>query len=71
MLRQRLPADVWRRYEKKKLGMFQIRFKVIDRALLAAMLLLIAVTMVVFHKYTDNAEQNQIDFVRLVMEKMQ
>ncbi|MBQ8632628.1 MAG: diguanylate cyclase [Lachnospiraceae bacterium] len=55
--------------KRKKLGMFQIRFKMIDRALLAAMLLLIAVTMVVFHKYTDNAEQNQIDFVRLVMEK--
>lgn len=54
---------------RKKLGMFQIRFKAIDRALLAGMLLLVIATMVVFHSYTEKAEQSQIDFVQLVMEK--
>ena len=57
------------RMRRKKLGMFQIRFKAIDRALLAGMLLLIVATMVAFHGYTENAEQNQINFVQLVMEK--
>lgn len=54
---------------RKKLGMFQIRFKFIDRLLLVGMLLLVLVTMLVFNAYTNNAEQNQIDFVQLVMEK--
>lgn len=54
---------------RKKLGMFQIRFKAMDRVLLAGMLLLVLVTMLIFKAYTDNAEQNQIDFVQLVMEK--
>ena len=49
--------------------MFRIRFKTIDRALLAGMLLLIIVTMVAFNAYTSNAEQSQIDFVRLVLEE--
>ena len=57
------------RMRRKKLGMFQIRFKAIDRALLAGMLLLIVATMVAFHGYTENAEQSQINFVQLVMEK--
>ena len=55
--------------KRKKLGMFQIRFKAIDRVLLAGTLLLVIVTMAMFHAYTENAEQNQIDFVQLVMEK--
>lgn len=49
--------------------MFQIRFRAIDRVLLAGVLLLVIVTMVMFHAYTDNAKQNHIDFVQLVMEK--
>ena len=57
------------RMRRKKLGMFQIRFKAIDRALLAGMLLLIVATMVAFHGYTENAEQSQINFVQLVMER--
>ncbi len=54
---------------RKKLGMFQIRFKAIDRMLLAGVFLLVVVTMGIFHTYTNNAKQNQIDFVQLVMEK--
>jgi len=49
--------------------MIQIRFKAIDRVLLAGMLLLVIVTMVVFNAYTSNAEQSQIDFVRMVLEE--
>lgn len=54
---------------RKKLGMFQIRFKLIDRVLLAGMSLLVIIAMVIFNAYTNNAEQNQIDFVQMVMEK--
>lgn len=54
---------------RKKLGMFQIRFRTIDRILLVGVLLLVIVTMVIFHAYTDNAKQNHVDFVQLVMEK--
>lgn len=53
---------------RKKLGMFQIRFKAIDRVLLAGMLLLVIATMLVFNAYTNSAENNQIDFVQMVME---
>ncbi len=49
--------------------MFRIRFKAIDRALLAGMLLLVIVTMAAFNAYTSNAEQSQIDFVRMVLEE--
>ena len=54
---------------RKKLGMFQIRFKVIDRVLLAAMMLLVIATMFIFNAYANNAEKSQVDFVQLVMEK--
>lgn len=54
---------------RKKLGMFQIRFKVFDRVLLAGMSLLVIIAMFVFKTYANNAETNQIDFVQLVMEK--
>ena len=54
---------------RKKLGMFQIRFRIMDRVLLVGMSLLILVTMAVFQLYATNAEKNQIDFVQLVMEK--
>ena len=54
---------------RKKLGIFQIRFKLFDRILLVGMSLLVIATMTVFHAYTNKAETNQVDFVQLVMEK--
>ena len=47
---------------RKKLGMFQIRFKMLDRMLLAGMSLLVVVALLIFNAYTNNAEKNQIDF---------
>ena len=54
---------------RKKLGMFRVGFRPMDRILLVCMSLLVIVTMVIFNKYTSNAEKNQISFVQLVMEK--
>lgn len=54
---------------RKKLGMFRIRFKLLDRMLLTGMSLTVVVALVIFNAYTNNAEKNQINFVQLVMEK--
>lgn len=54
---------------RKKLGMFQIRFKVMDRLLLVGILVLVIVTMVLFGAFATKAEKNQVDFVQMMMEK--
>ncbi|MBP3610409.1 MAG: GGDEF domain-containing protein [Lachnospiraceae bacterium] len=54
---------------RKKLVMFRLRYTLFDRVLLAGMTLLVIITMVLFYLYTGRTEENQIDFVRLVMEK--
>ena len=41
---------------RKKLGMFQIRFKVMDRLLLVGILVLVIVTMVLFGAFATKAE---------------
>lgn len=49
--------------------MFRLRFTLPDRILLVGVILLVIVTMIIFHLYTNRIEENQIDFVQLVMEK--
>lgn len=54
---------------RKKLVMFRLRYTLFDRVLLVGMTLLVIITMVIFHLYANRIEENQIDFVQLVLEK--
>ena len=54
---------------RKKLGMFRMRFKFIDRVLLIGMSFLVIITKVIFMHYTNVVEQHQIDYVQMMMEK--